>query len=150
MRDIPARLRRAVVRRAQNHCEYCRLSQAGQEATFHIDHVVPVVAGGKTLLGNLALACVSCSLRKGARQVAPDPQSDENAPLFDPRRHSWDLHFEWSGVMILGKTPTGRATIEILALNRLMILNIRREEEYLGRHPPSIPGAGMELNPPSE
>jgi hypothetical protein len=36
---IGARLRRAVIRRAADRCEYCGLSQAGQEATFHIDHV---------------------------------------------------------------------------------------------------------------
>ena len=27
--------------RALGRCEYCQLSQAGQEATFHIDHVMP-------------------------------------------------------------------------------------------------------------
>ncbi len=73
MSDIPARLRRLVIRRAAERCEYCGLSQAGQEATFHLDHITPVVAGGPTTAGNLALACVSCSLRKGARQTAPDP-----------------------------------------------------------------------------
>ena len=38
-------------------------SQLGQVATFHIDHIVPVVADGETTSANLALACVSCSLR---------------------------------------------------------------------------------------
>lgn len=64
MSDIPAALRDDVVLRAGDRCEYCRLSQAGQEAAFHVDHVVPRVAGGATVLDNLALACVSCSLRK--------------------------------------------------------------------------------------
>lgn len=66
-------LRRRVVERAGNRCEYCGLAQTGQEAAFHVDHVVPVSAGGPTGLDNLALACVSCSLRKGARLVAPRP-----------------------------------------------------------------------------
>ncbi len=35
------RLQRSVVARAENRCEYCQLSQEGQEATFHFDHVVP-------------------------------------------------------------------------------------------------------------
>jgi hypothetical protein len=39
---IPANLRRQVMTRAANCCEYCGLAQTGQEATFHIDHVVPV------------------------------------------------------------------------------------------------------------
>ena len=31
----------------------------GQEATFHVDQIVPVTAGGTATLDNLALACVS-------------------------------------------------------------------------------------------
>jgi 5-methylcytosine-specific restriction endonuclease McrA len=69
---IPANLRRQVMTRAANCCEYCGLAQTGQEATFHIDHVVPVVAGGQSISENLALACVSCSLRKGARLASVD------------------------------------------------------------------------------
>jgi 5-methylcytosine-specific restriction endonuclease McrA len=68
MSTIPISLRRLVVQRAGNRCEYCHLSQVGQEATFHIDHIIPVVADGKTTADNLALACVSCSLHKSARQ----------------------------------------------------------------------------------
>jgi len=70
--SIPAAIRRIVVQRAGNRCEYCRLSQAGQEAVFHIDHILPESEGGMTELDNLALACVSCSLRKGARRAAVD------------------------------------------------------------------------------
>ncbi len=47
-----------------------RISARLRRAEFHIDHVVPVVDGGATKLENLALACVSCSLRKAARRVA--------------------------------------------------------------------------------
>jgi 5-methylcytosine-specific restriction endonuclease McrA len=64
MSDITPALHAEVVLRAGNRCEYCGLSQLGQEATFHIDHVVPRAVGGLTVTGNLALACVSCSLRK--------------------------------------------------------------------------------------
>ena len=76
MRYIPMSLRRAVIERAANRCEYCKLAQAGQEATFHIDHVIPIAAGGKTVLENLALACVSCSLSKSARQIISDPETE--------------------------------------------------------------------------
>lgn len=86
MSVIPARLRRDVIRRAGGRCEYCGLSQIGQEATFHIDHVIPRQAGGPTTADNLALACVSCSLRKEARRSATDPDTGRAAPLFNPRR----------------------------------------------------------------
>src|SRR2546428_8069500 len=107
---IPLRVRKQVVERARGRCEYCGLSQAGQEATFHVDHVVPVTADGPTVFDNLALACVSCSLRKGASQTAFDPQTHVDAPLFNPRRDVWLTHFRWEDIRIVGLTPSGRAT----------------------------------------
>lgn len=135
MRNIPARLRRLVLHRSGHACEYCHLSQAGQEATFHIDHVTPVAVGGQTVADNLALACVSCSLRKGARQTAVDPNTKLEIPLFNPRRDVWSEHFQWQGVRLAALTATGRATIRAPALNRPLILAIRQEETALGRHP---------------
>jgi hypothetical protein len=87
MKSIPADLRRQVVFRAGDRCEYCGLAQEGQEATFHMDHIVPTAARGATTADNLALACVSCSLRKEARRSARDPQTGRTVPLFNPRRH---------------------------------------------------------------
>jgi hypothetical protein len=58
MTTISASLRRLVIQRAENRCEYCGISQIGQVATFHIDRIVPVVADGETIAENLALACV--------------------------------------------------------------------------------------------
>jgi hypothetical protein len=43
---VAGNLRRIVAERARQRCEYCGLSQVGQEAAFHIDHVLPVSAGG--------------------------------------------------------------------------------------------------------
>ncbi|TLY98299.1 MAG: HNH endonuclease [Gammaproteobacteria bacterium] len=133
---VPGNLRRLVIERAQARCEYCGLAQAGQEAAFHIDHVVPVAAGGETSVDNLALACVSCSLRKGARQRAPDPMTGQDQDLFNPRRERWSRHFSWNGTAIDPTTPTGRCTTEALKLNRPMALAIRLEEQLRGRHPP--------------
>jgi HNH endonuclease len=132
---IPTFLRRLVIRRARGRCEYCRLSQDGQEATFHIDHIIPVVAGGKTVAENLALACVSCSLRKGARQTAIDPVTGAEVSLFNPRLDIWTEHFQWNDVHLTGLTATGIATIDALSLNRAVILAIRKEEAALRRHP---------------
>ena len=135
MSDIPARLRRLVVLRAGGRCEYCGLSQAGQEATFHVDHILPKAAGGLTQAENLALACVSCSLRKEARRSAIEPKSNRKVALFHPRRQRWRVHFRWEGLRISGLTPTGRATVAALQMNRPLILAIREEEALRGRHP---------------
>lgn len=128
-------LRKFVIGRAKNHCEYCHLSQKGQEATFHIDHVNPVIAGGKTIKENLALACVSCSLKKGAKIKGFDIETNQNVKIFNPRQDIWQQNFTWVGVNLVGLTPKGRATIELLDLNRKLILSIREEEILLGRHP---------------
>ena len=137
MSDISDSLREEIKFRAGNRCEYCRLSQLGQEATFHIDHVIPLAAGGGTLTDNLALACVSCSLRKGARQAALDPDSGSEVRLFNPRTQLWQEHFRWEGERIVPLTPIGRATEGALMLNRPLILAIRHEESIRGRHPPN-------------
>ncbi len=102
---------------------------------FHVDHAVPAKAGGQTVAENLALACVSCSLRKAARETAVDPESGGNVTLFNPRRDAWQDHFAWEGVRLLGLTAVGRATVEALNMNRPLILAIRGEEAALSRHP---------------
>jgi hypothetical protein len=136
MATIPISLRRSVIQRAENRCEYCGISQIGQVATFHIDHIIPVVAGGETRAENLALACVSCSLRKGARQNVEDTETGEIATIFNPRQQVWKEHFKWNDVQVVGLTVTGRATVKALDLNRAIMLAIRSEEKLLGRHPP--------------
>ena len=133
---VPAGLRREVVQRAGNRCEYCGLSQTGQEAAFHIDHIVPLNSGGKTTPANLALACVSCSLRKGARLSAIDPQTGHESPLFNPPKATWRLHFRWSGLRVVGTSPAGRATVDALRMNRPVAQALRQEESSRGRHPP--------------
>lgn len=137
MSYVPVQLRRLVIERAASRCEYCRLSQEGQEATFHIDHITPASVGGETITENLALACVSCSLRKAARQNFIDSQTGREVHLYNPRSDDWHDHFKWEGEYVDGITPTGRATVAALNMNRLVAIAIRREETALGRHPPN-------------
>jgi hypothetical protein len=86
-----------VIQRADNRCEYCGISQVGQVAMFHIDRIIPVVAGGETTSNNLALACASYSLRKGARQQLEDLETGEIVTFFNPRQQPWKKHFRWDG-----------------------------------------------------
>jgi HNH endonuclease len=136
MSHVPAALVRQVVERAGDRCEYCGLAQLGQEARFHVDHVIPLASQGPTTIENLALACVSCSLRKGARLTATDPDTQTEVPVFNPRAERWADHFRWDGVTVIGLTPSGRATIVALDMNRPIIQAIREEEAARGRHPP--------------
>jgi hypothetical protein len=130
---IPVSLQRRVRDRANERCEYCRLAQAGQEATFHVDHIQPRREGGATLLDNLALACVSCSLRKGGNSEAQDPDTGQSVRLFHPRKDAWTEHFALDDELrINGISDIGRATVALLRMNRPLAVAIRKATASLG------------------
>jgi hypothetical protein len=127
----------AVQKRAAGRCEYCRMHQSLQGATFHVEHIFPASRGGATLLDNLAWCCPSCNLHKSDRTHAIDPDSDQPTPLFHPRRDEWDEHFAWDEYRLTGRTASGRATIAALKLNAERRIHIRRAEELFKLFPPT-------------
>ena len=119
---------RALVReRADNRCEYCLLRQEYCEFTHRIEHIVSKQHGGRDAVDNLALACHRCNLKKGPNLTGVDPVTGELAPLFHPRRNRWEEHFEFQNTKIEGLTPTGRATVRLLAMNDPRRLELRSE-----------------------
>jgi len=80
-----------------------------------------------------------CNNYKGTQTQAPDPASGERVPLFNPRTQNWHEHFRWSddGTEISGLTPTGRATVVALKLNRSPLLRARRRWVKASWHPPA-------------
>jgi HNH endonuclease len=135
--NVAAELQQAVEQRAGERCEYCRIHQALQGATFHVEHVVPRAKGGGSGLDNLALACPGCNLHKSDRVEAPDPQTGNSYPLFNPRSHRWSEHFRWQQYQVMPLTPTGRATAAALNLNHPRRVRIRRAEELFALFPPA-------------
>jgi hypothetical protein len=110
-------IERAVRRRAGDQCEYCRVPAAAYVVPFQIDHVIALQHGGATDLGNLALACYHCNLHKGPNIASIDPASGGRVALFHPRTDVWADHFEWDGARVVGRSPVGRATVRLLAMN---------------------------------
>lgn len=47
--------------------------------------------------------------------------------LFNPRRQRWTRHFSFAGPYIVGRTPCGRATVVVLALNTPDRVELRAE-----------------------
>jgi len=82
--------------------------------------------------------------------MAADSVSGEPVPLFHPRNHHWRDHFAWSedGTEVLGLTPTGRATVVALQLNREGLVNLGRLLFAAGEHPPAEPRNENEANLP--
>lgn len=114
---LSAELRRLVVERAQNCCEFCLLHQDDTPFAHHLDHVVAQKHGGDSVSENLALACLDCNWHKGTDLTAIDPFDGMITPLFHPRRQNWNDHFLLAGAHIVGQTSTGRATSALLRLN---------------------------------
>jgi len=84
---------------------------------FEIDHVIAEKHLGLTRPSNLALACFHCNNFKGPNIGGIDPLTKKLVPLFDPRHDAWEKHFLWGGAVLRAKTPLGRATIQVLAIN---------------------------------
>lgn len=106
----------------------------GRRLGFTSTMFCPSSTEGIPLLRISASRVFHAPCEKGAKTHAIDPESGSSVPLFDPRRNDWGEHFCWREVHIFGLTPTGRATVAILRMNRPLIVEIRREEALLGRH----------------
>jgi hypothetical protein len=133
---LTAELRRQVVERARNCCEYCLLHQDLVASTHQVDHVIAEKHGGQTSLDNLALSCMVCNRRKGSDIGSIDPATGALIPLFNPRLQQWSDHFALDGVHISGLTAVGRTTVEFLQLNAFERLTERAELIRAGRYPP--------------
>jgi HNH endonuclease len=131
-----AEIARQVESRAGGRCEYCRLHQDLQGATFRLEHIIPSTAGGSDDLDNLAWAWPGCNLHKSDRQHLRDPESNDFVPMFHPRRHIWSEHFQWDTHILVGRTPVGRALIDAFDLNNPRRLRIRKAEESFDLFPP--------------
>ncbi len=88
--------------------------------------------------GNLAFSCQGCNNLKFTSIVGLDTLSNEFFPLYHPRQDVWSDHFEWSTdfTPLIGITPTGRATVHRLQLNRVAVVNLRKALIAFGKHPP--------------
>jgi hypothetical protein len=119
---------RAFVRqRAGDRCEYCLLHQQHSELRHHVEHIVPRKHKGLDDPDNLALACHRCNLYKGTNLSGIDPHTAAKVSLFHPRHDRWAEHFKFKGIRIEGTSPTGRATVQVLAMNDARRLELRQE-----------------------
>jgi hypothetical protein len=134
-----------VRQRANYICEYCHSPERLSANRFTFDHIIPKSLNGSDDIENLALACRRCNERRYNFVAGIDPETQEIAPLFNPRIQKWEEHFVWTnGVTeIQGTTPTGRATCLRLDLNDMRypeedsIRATRRFWVQTGLHPSS-------------
>jgi HNH endonuclease len=135
---ISKALKQQVIDRAKGGCEFCRAQLRFSPNSFHIEHHIPLSRGGVNAAENLTLACPQCNLHKATKTEAIDLVTEQVVPIFNPRQMIWDDHFTWSDdtTQMLGTTPIGRATVELLQTNRENMLNLRWVLQQQGFHPP--------------
>lgn len=138
MAAISPALRELVVQRARGLCEYCQTPMA-IVIEMEIDHIQPESLGGETSPENSCLACISCNTRKHDAITGIDPETGHSVPLFNPRLQIWGEHFRWNdnGTLLIGLTPTGRATTSRLKINRDVVVKARERWVKAGWHPPT-------------
>jgi hypothetical protein len=119
----------AVRERAGHTCEYCRLPEDLHPGPFEVEHVIPQQHGGPTALSNLAYSCLHCNRHKGPNLAGIDKATSRTklVRLFNPRRHKWERHFRWNGPELVGRTPIGRVTVYVLAMNDPVRVALRQE-----------------------
>jgi hypothetical protein len=71
--------------------------------------------------------CFVCNLHKGPNIAGIDPITSQLTRLFHPRLDDWDSHFTWNGALLVGRTPVGRTTIVVLAINDPDYVALRAE-----------------------
>lgn len=132
-------LRKQVAERAKHCCEYCQSQEKFATHRFSVEHIIPISKGGQTHLDNLAYACQGCNNYKYTKTAGLDPVSSKLADLYHPRQHRWNTYFAWNEdcSQIIGLTPTGRATVKTLQLNRTTVVNLRRVLYAMNEHPPA-------------
>ena len=131
-------LRRKVATQAHHRCGYCLSAEELTGIPCDVDHIIPMSVGGQTIEENLWLVCSPCNQRKSDRTSASDPLTRRIVRLFNPRTDDWADHFVWAadGLLMMGTTAVGRATVAALQLNREMLVNARRRWIQGGWHPP--------------
>jgi hypothetical protein len=135
MTYVPATLKRQVYQRASGCCEYCLVHQDDYDIRFHIEHIIAIAQGGKTIYENLCLSCPRCNLYKGTNIAGADPVTGAPTFIFHPRLHNWTEHFQIKDEFIEPLTPEGRVTTFLLRLNQEERLEERRLFIALERYP---------------
>jgi len=137
---ISVELQRQVRERFANCCAYCRTAEALTVVTIEFEHIVPRAAGGATVFDNLCLSCPTCNRHKSDLGSAPDPLTQKDVALFHPQQQRWRDHFSWNAdaTQVVGLTPTGRATIAALRMNRPQMIRVRRMWVAMNEHPPDL------------
>jgi hypothetical protein len=135
---VASALRQRLAEQARGRCGYCLTQEIVSGVPLTVEHILPISKGGRTVEENLWLSCRLCNEAKGVLTEATNPESGTMVDLFNPRLQAWADHFAWSedGTRVIGRTPTGRSTVNALSLNGELRVAARAIWVEAGWHPP--------------
>jgi len=131
---VPAALRRLVIARARQSCEYCLLPADVAFFPHEVDHVIAEKHTGTTEAMNLAFTCWRCNRHKGTDLGSFDPGTGAFCMLFNPRTQRWSDHFALHEGHLIGLTPEGRTTARLLQFNIVERVRERQRLVTLGHY----------------
>ena len=114
---ISPAIRKLIVGRANNVCEYCLIGEEDSYFRHQVEHIISLKHGGSSDLENLALACVFCNRNKGSDVAAVVPGTRRAILFYNPRTDRWPDNFWVKEVVIEALTECAEATIRILQMN---------------------------------
>jgi hypothetical protein len=118
MSRVSAALSKEVFIRAENACEYCRISIADTYLGGEVDHIRSVKHNGRTELDNLALACQACNRSKGTDLGSIATSTGSLVRFFDPRKDAWSEHFRVNDDGTIDpRSEIGEVTITVFGFN---------------------------------
>lgn len=128
--------RQSVRERAQDCCEYCRMSANAGTISFQIDHITPIKHGGSDTSDNLCLSCAKCNGHKGSNIAGLDPITGLLVRLYHPRLDRWDAHFRLlDDQSIEGISAEGRTSVQVLRMNDADRIETRQLLASVGDYP---------------
>ena len=144
---ISAALRRLVIVRADNLCEYCLLHEDDTFFGCEVDHIISEKHAGETTQANLAYACFVCNRNKGSDIGSLKPGLRDLVRFYHPRLDRWHEHFQLDtsdGITIVPVSNIGEATARIFGFNSDERLLERQALQAAGRYP--MPSAWRRIN----
>lgn len=142
-------LRDQIRQRAAFACEYCGVNETDTGGLLTLDHFHPQSKGGSDNPENLIYCCNRCNSYK----YNYFPSSNKEPSIWNPTQSPRDQHFfELDNGQLKALTPVGKATIDLLRLNRPPLIQYRlqkkarSEEVQLLKHYQQLVGLLQQTN----
>ena len=131
---IPETMRRQVSELANHKCEYCLIQESDTYFGCEIDHIISIKHGGKSLVENLAYACMICNRYKGS-DLGSITEEGILIRFYNPGTDYWNEHFSIQSNEIIPLTAIGVVTVKIFRFNEIARKVEREALQLIGHYP---------------